>query len=124
VDAPMSVTVSFDDGFPAVTMEKEDKQWLPSKEDLKTFTGKYYSKHLDYYWNFDLNEQNEMVFKRATMPDAIIEPDGKNQFHYIAEKGQGDGFDQWILFNKDTQGKIIGLTVWCTRVMHHRFEKQ
>jgi len=124
VDAPMRVTVSFDDGFPAVKMEKEDKQWLPSKEDLKTFTGKYYSKHLDYYWNFDLNEQNQMVLKRATMPDAIIEPDGENQFHYIAEKGPGDGFDQWILFNKDTQGKITGLTVWSTRVIHHRFTRQ
>ena len=64
-----------------------------------------------------------MVLRRATMPDATIEPDGENQFHYIAEKGPGDGFDQWILFNKDAQGKITGLTVWSSRVMHHRFDK-
>jgi uncharacterized protein YuzE len=57
------------------------------------------------------------------MPDAIIKPDGENQFHYIAEKAPGAGFDQWILFNKDTQGKVIGLTVWSARVMHHRFDK-
>jgi len=123
-DVPMRLTVAFDDGFPGETMEKEDKQWQPLKEDLKIFTGKYYSRHLDYYWNFDLNEAGKMVLKRATMPDAVLEPDGENQFHYIGEKGPGDGFDQWILFNKDETGKINGLTVWSGRVMHHRFEKQ
>ena len=123
-NAPMKVTVAFDDGFPGQTMEKEmGKEWLPSAEELKIFTGKYYSKHLDYYWNFELNEQGKMVLKRSTMPDAIIEPDGENQFHYIGEKYPGAGFDQWILFNKDAQGKMIGLTVWSARVMHHRFDK-
>jgi len=58
------------------------------------------------------------------MPDAVIEPDGKNQFHYIAEKGQGAGFDQWIRFNKNTSGIITGLTVYSARVMHHRFDKK
>jgi hypothetical protein len=101
--------------------------WLPSTEELKKFTGKFYSKHLDYYLNFELNDEGKIVLKRATMPDAIIEPDGENQFHYIAEKYMGAGFDQWILFDKDGQGIVIGLTVWSARVirvMHHRFGKQ
>ncbi|MGB5005795.1 MAG: hypothetical protein WBO39_02580, partial [Ferruginibacter sp.] len=120
---PMKVTVTFDDGFPGATMEKEPAKWLPSTEGLKMFTGKYHSRHLDYYWNFELNEQGKIVLKRATMPDKVIEPDGENQFHYIAEKGPGAGFDQWILFNKNGNGEITGLTVWSARVMHHRFEK-
>ncbi len=122
-NAPMRIKVAFDDGFPGEAMEKEAGTWPPSLEELKKITGSYYSKHLEYFWNFELNEQGKMVLKRATMPDAIIEPDGENQFHYIAEKGPGDGFDQWILFNKDAQGKITGLTVWSSRVMHHRFDK-
>jgi len=122
-NVPMRLTADFDDGYPSEIMEKEDKQWQPSAEDLKKYTGKYYSKHLDYYWNFELNKEGKMVLKRATMPDAIIKPDGENQFHYIAEKGPGDGFDQWILFKKDTRGEVIGLTVWSARVMHHRFNK-
>jgi CubicO group peptidase (beta-lactamase class C family) len=122
-NVPMRVTVDYDDGYPCEIMEKEDKQWQPSAEDLNKYQGKYYSKHLDYYWNFELSAEGKMVLKRATMPDAIIKPDGENQFHYIAEKAPGAGFDQWILFNKDTQGKVIGLTVWSARVMHHRFDK-
>ena len=122
-NAPMRIKVAFDDGFPGEAMEKEAGTWPPSLEELKKITGSYYSKHLEYFWNFELNEQGKMVLKRATMPDATIEPDGENQFHYIAEKGPGDGFDQWILFNKDAQGKITGLTVWSSRVMHHRFDK-
>ncbi|MBL7872707.1 MAG: serine hydrolase [Cyclobacteriaceae bacterium] len=121
---PMRVTVTFDDGYPGATMEKETGKWEPSKEDFKPFTGKYYSRHLDYYWNFDLNEHGKMVLRRATMPDAIIEPDGENQFHYIAEKGPGVGYDQWILFKKNSAGEIVDLTVWSSRLMHHRFEKQ
>jgi len=124
-NAPMRVTVAFDDGFPEVMMEAEsDKEWSPSTENLMMFTGKYYSRHLDYYWNFELTEQGKMVLKRPTMPDAVVEPDGENQFHYIAEKGPGDGFDQWILFTKKPTGEITGLVVWSARVMHHRFDKQ
>ena len=123
-NTPMRLIADYDDGYPSDVMEKEVNKWLPSTEELKKFTGKFYSKHLDYYWNFDLNEQGKMVLKRATMPDAIIEPDGENQFHYIGEKYPGAGFDQWILFNKDEQGKVVGLTVWSARVMHHRFDKQ
>lgn len=124
-NAPMRVTGEFDDGYPGGTMEKETgKQWQPSLEELKKFTGKYYSRHLDYYWNFELDEQGKMVLRRATMPDAIVEPDGENQFHYIAEKSPGAAFDQWILFNKNAAGEITGLTVWSARVMHHRFYKQ
>ncbi|MEO6254923.1 MAG: serine hydrolase [Ferruginibacter sp.] len=120
----MRLTADFDDGFPSDNMEKETgKQWLPSTAELKSFTGKYYSRHLDYYWNFELNEAGQLVLKRPTMPDKIVEPDGENQFHYIAEKGVGDGFDQWILFNKNAEGKITGITVWSARVMHHRFDK-
>ena len=123
-NAPMRMTADFDDGFPTDIMEKEVSRWLPSTEELKKFTGKFYSKNLDYYWNFEVNDEGKMVLKRATMPDAIIGPDSENQFHYIAEKYMGAGFDQWILFNKDEQGKVVGLTVWSARVMHHRFDKQ
>ena len=74
---PMSVTVTFDDGFPGETMAKDTEAiWQPSKEILTSFTGKYYSKHLDYFWNIVMNEDGKLVLKRNTLPDAIIEPDG------------------------------------------------
>jgi CubicO group peptidase (beta-lactamase class C family) len=124
-NTPMRVMTTFDDGYPGDTLEKDSgDRWTPSIEELKMFTGKYYSRHLDYYWNFDLNEDGKMVLKRATMPDAIAEPDGNNQFHYVAEKGPGDGYDQWILFNRDPAGRVTGLTVWSARLMHHRFDKE
>jgi CubicO group peptidase (beta-lactamase class C family) len=123
VTSPMRATVVFDDGYPGATMEKEVQSWKPGKDVLKKFTGKYYSSYLDYYWHFVLNEEGKMILHRPTMPDVTLEPDGENQFHYIAEKGMGDGFDQWILFEKDKMGKVTGLTVWSARVMHHRFKK-
>ena len=122
---PTILTVTFDDGFPGETMAKDTGAiWQPSKEVLAGFIGKYYSKHLDYFWNIAINEDGQLVLKRNTLPDAIIEPDGLNQFHYIAEKSPGAGFDQWLLFNKDEKGTITGITVWSARVMFHEFEKQ
>ena len=64
-----------------------------------------------------------MVLNRATLPDVTLEPDGLNQFHYLSEKGPGSAFDQWLHFNKDTNGVITGITVWSGRVMHHEFDK-
>jgi hypothetical protein len=121
--APLQVVSTFDDGYPGVTMEKEIAIWNPAKEEIASFTGKYHSKHLDYYWNIEQNESGELLLRRSNLPDVIIKPDGINQFHYIGEKYAGAGFDQWILFNKDQKGKVTGLTVWSARVMHHRFDK-
>lgn len=122
---PISLTVTFDDGFPGETMAKDTgATWHPSKEILAGFTGNYYSKHLDYYWNIVMNEDGQLVLKRNTLPDALMEPDGLNQFHYIAEKSPGSAFDQWLLFNKDDKETITGITVWSARVMHHQFNKQ
>jgi len=39
-------------------------QWHPTKETLAIFTGKYYSKHLDFYWTIVQDEQGKLVIKR------------------------------------------------------------
>jgi CubicO group peptidase (beta-lactamase class C family) len=124
-EAPMQAVATFDDGYPGATMVVDTtNNWNPQKEELNNFIGKYYSKHLDYYWYIEQDESGEMLLRRSILPDVAIAPDGLNQFHYIAEKYPGAGFDQWILFNKDDKGKVVGLTVWSARVMHHRFDKQ
>jgi CubicO group peptidase (beta-lactamase class C family) len=120
--APLRVVATFDDGFPGVTMERDEStSWRPSKEMLAGFTGRYHSKHLDYYWNFELDAAGELWLKRANLPDIKVEPDGLNQFHHLVEKYPGVASDSWILFDKDNQGRVTGFMVWSGRVMHHRF---
>jgi len=122
--SPMQAEVTYDDGYPGVVMVKAiEPPWQPTKEALTGFTGTYYSEHLDFYWNISMNEAGQLVLKRTTLPDLSIEPDGLDQFHYIAEKGRGVGFDQWLLFQKDGKGNVVGMTVWSMRVMHHEFVK-
>lgn len=123
-DAPLNLIVTFDDGFPGVTMIKDTEDWKPSKEKLSEFTGRFFSKHLDYVWNIELNEVGKLILKSSNLPDTELEPDGKNQFHFIGEQYPGNGFDRWILYNKNDEGVITHLTVWSGRVMHHRFDKQ
>ena len=45
--------------------------WTPSKEELNSFTGKYYSPHLDYFWTLELNVEGQIVVKRPTIADTI-----------------------------------------------------
>ena len=123
-DALLNLIVTFDDGFPGVTMIKDTEEWKPSKEKLSEFTGRFYSKHLDYYWNIELNEVGKLILKSSNLPDTELEPDGTNQFHFIGEQYPGSGFDRWILYSINDQGVITHLTVWTGRVMHHRFDKQ
>ncbi len=124
-DASTTLTVTYDDGFPGVTMVHDaEAVWQPSKEMIGEYTGRFYSKHLDYYWHIDQNEDGTLVLKSSNLPDTKLEPDGYNQFHFISESYPGSGFDRWILFNKNDEGKITHLTAWSGRVMHHRFDKE
>ncbi len=65
---------------------KDSALWQPSKETVAQFTGKYYSKHLDYYWTIIQNEEGKLVIKRPTIADAEMAPDRKNEFLFQVEK--------------------------------------
>ncbi len=122
--APTKVEVRFDDGDPGGTLIKDTSAlWKPSKQELAAFAGKYYSKHLDFYWTLELNEEGKLVIKRPTIPDTVVEPDGLNQFLIKIDKYPGIPFDAWILFHKNDKGNITHFTVWQTRLMHHRFDR-
>lgn len=121
---PDKVEVQFDDGFPGVTMVKDTiVSWQPSKAELTAFTGKYYSRHLDFYWTVELNKEGKLIIKRPTIADTVIEADGLNQFHFKIESYPGVSSDAWVLFHKNQKGRITHLTVWSQRNMHHRFDR-
>jgi CubicO group peptidase (beta-lactamase class C family) len=94
----------------------------PSKEYLQSFTGKYYSKHLDYYFTIILNEKNELVLKRPTIEDKQLEPYAENQFIFHLEDGMGSGWNVLMTFTFD-YNLITGFDLQHIRLMHHRFEK-
>ncbi|MGH9949815.1 MAG: serine hydrolase domain-containing protein, partial [Pyrinomonadaceae bacterium] len=111
--ARMQAEVRFSDGFPPIKLQRESVEiWRPSKYELSRFRGKYYSKHLDYYWTLELNKEGQLVIKRPTVADTVIDPDGLNQFHLIIQgSSSGGGSDGWMLFHKDKNGKITHFTV-------------
>lgn len=125
LEAPIYLIITFDDGFPGESMVKDTaKTWQPTREELVEFTGRFYSKQLDYYWNIELNDAGSLILKSSNLPDIKLVPDGINQFNFLSEQYPGNGFDRWIYFNKDDQGVITHLIVWSGRVMHHRFDKE
>ncbi len=120
--SPLEVIVEFDDGFPSIRMKKETI-WAPTKAQLLSFTGKYYSKHLDYYWTIALNANGKLIVKRPTIADMELLPDLKGEFRLTMEDRVGHGFDAWVNFHPDASGKVTHLTVHYPRLMDHRFDK-
>jgi hypothetical protein len=119
-----NLEVKYNDGSPPEKMVRgTTARWQPSKQELSAFTGKYYSKHLDFYWTIELNDEGKLVIKRPTVADTIIEPESINQFQIKIEQYPDSGFDAWMLFHKDQKGNITHFTVWFPRMMHHRFDR-
>ncbi len=97
--------------------------WQPTKETLATFTGKYYSKHLDFYWTIVQDEQGKLVIKRPTIADKYLDPVSENKFLLVFDNFAWAPQESWVQFHKDAQGKVTHLTVFHARLMHHRFDK-
>lgn len=94
-----------------------------SKDQLQKITGKYYSKHLDFYWMIVMNEEGNLVVKRPTIADKILEPFYEEEFRLVVEFWENDESRVWIKFYYDETGKVSWFDVHNSRLMHHRFDK-
>lgn len=94
-----------------------------TQAQLQKFTGKYYSKHLDFYWTIEMNEAGELVVKRPTITDKILEPFYNDEFRLIIEFRENEESRVWIKFEYDAVGNVNGFNVQNSRLMHHRFDK-
>jgi CubicO group peptidase (beta-lactamase class C family) len=91
---------------------------------LQKLCGTYYSKHLDFYWRIILNEKGELVLKRPTIADKIIEPGYDEEFKLPIQFHTNDESWAWIKFYFTEKGEVDYLNVRHGRLMHHRFDKQ
>ena len=94
----------------------------PDRKELQKLTGKYYSKHLDFYWTLVLNEKDQLVVKRPTIADKIMEPWADDEFRLMTDYGEYSS-ESWVHFHYDEKGNVTHFTVSHPRLMNHRFEK-
>lgn len=94
----------------------------PGRNELQKLTGKYYSRHLDFYWTLILNEKDELVVKRPTVPDKVLKPWIDNEFMLTTDYGPYSS-ESWVRFHYNQKGKVTHFTVSHPRLMDHRFEK-
>ncbi|HEY0750041.1 MAG TPA: serine hydrolase domain-containing protein, partial [Chitinophagaceae bacterium] len=97
--------------------------WTPSQKELAGFEGKYYSRHLDFYWTLMLNEDGKLVVKRPTIEDKQLYPETKDVFTLMVDKYPDDAFEVFVAFHRDTNGKITHFTVTDPRLKGHRFDR-
>jgi CubicO group peptidase (beta-lactamase class C family) len=90
---------------------------------LQKLCGTYYSKHLDFYWRIILNEKGQLVLKRPTIADKIIEPGYDEEFKLPIQFHMDDESWAWLKFYFNAKGEVEYLNVRHGRLMHHRFDK-
>lgn len=93
-----------------------------SPQDLKRFTGEYYSEHLDFYCRIILSPQNELIIRRPTVSDKLLIPYDQNRFIFEMQADR-DGWYVMAEFTQNNKGEIEGINLQHQRMMHHRFKK-
>jgi CubicO group peptidase (beta-lactamase class C family) len=95
-----------------------------SKEYLQKLTGKYYSRHLDFYLTIVLDDDDKLVVKRPTISDKILEPHSRDEFKLPTEFFETNyEVTFWVHFYFNDVGKPTHFDVRHGRLMHHRFDK-
>ena len=121
-DSAVSVVMYTYDGK-TIHMEKvKSRISKPDTKELQQLTGKYYSKHLDFYWTVMLNEKDQLVVKRPTIADKVLEAWIDNEFRLITDYGEYSS-ESWVRFHYDEKGNVTYFTVSHPRLMNHCFEK-
>lgn len=123
-DSSVNMAVHVRTASPYTEYLKKEARPRPtlSKEDLKAFTGLYYSPNLDYYLNIILNANGKLVVKRGTVSDKILEPFSDDEFNMKYQLYEDDETDCWLKFHKEN-GKVRHFVVSHPRLMKLRFEK-
>lgn len=124
-DSLMRIEAHKQFGNPEIDTWKKDTTEKPaySKEYLQKLTGKYYSKHLDFYLTIELSDEGKLV-KRPTISDKILEPHSRNEFKLPAEFFETNYESSFLVhFYFDDTGNPSHFDVRHGRLMHHRFDK-
>jgi CubicO group peptidase (beta-lactamase class C family) len=125
-DSAMQIEAHKQFGEPEIDIWKKDTSEKPvySKEYLQKLTGKYYSKHLDFYLTIVLDEDGKLVVKRPTISDKILEPHSPNEFKLPTEFFETNYESTfWMHFYFNDAGMPTHFDVHHGRLMHHRFDK-
>ena len=94
----------------------------PDRIQLQKLTGTFYSRHLDFFWTLVLNEHNQIVVKRPTIADKILEPSADGEFLLMMDYGPYSS-EGWIRFHFNKNGDVSHFTISHPRLMQHRFDK-
>lgn len=114
----------FHDSYEIIGMKKDPTPKAKySRDYLKKLTGKYYSKHLDYYWTIELDKEDRLIVKRPTISEKVLQPGPGEEFTIKIEYFEDFGADAWIRFHLNNAGDATHFTIRHPRLMHHRFDK-
>ncbi|NOT74963.1 MAG: beta-lactamase family protein [Cyclobacteriaceae bacterium] len=94
------------------------------REYLQKLTGKYYSKHLDFYLSIVLNDDGKLVVKRPTIADKFLQSHSADEFILLTDFQETDyEVNFWIHFYFNQAGIPTHFDVRHGRLMHHRFDR-
>jgi hypothetical protein len=123
-DSTMKLAVHSQAGTPQTEFLQKETRVKPNlnKEQLKALTGLYYSKNLDFYLTIILNAKGNLVVKRGTIADKVLDPFSEDEFHMKFELYEEEESDCWLKFHTQND-KVSHFIVSHPRLMKLRFDR-
>ena len=90
-----------------------EEEWAPTVEDLGAFVGRYFSQELETFYTVTL-EEDQLVLQQRRMDDRNLNPGAVDTF-------AGGGLE--VSFERDRDGRVIGLYMSSGRTRGVRFER-
>ena len=90
-----------------------EEEWAPTTEDLGAFVGRYFSQEIETFYTVTL-EDDRLVLQQRRMNDRNLNPGAVDTF-------AGGGME--VSFERDRDGRVIGLYMSSGRTRGVRFER-
>ncbi len=91
--------------------------WVPAEEDIKMYTGMYFSKELEAFYSIAVNDEGKLVLKHRRIDDLLLRAESKDEFMASFPIPE-------LKFLRNEQGVVTGFEASSGRSRGIVFEKQ
>ena len=91
--------------------------WKPSENDIKMYTGRYFSEELEAFYTIAVNSDNELVLRHRRIDDLVISSEKKDEFTASFPIPE-------LKFIRNENGKVTGFEASSGRSKGIVFKKQ
>jgi CubicO group peptidase (beta-lactamase class C family) len=101
----------------ATRLEDDEEEWEPTADELRTFTGRYFSDEVETFYTIAMDDDDQLVLQHRRFDDSSLSPGERDAF------SASGGVSVQITFERDRNGQILGFYMSNQRSRDVRFQR-